>query len=253
MAFYTSLCRILDPESVLQNENMSRHTTFGVGGPARFFVSPRTEEQIRDVIALCREEQIPFFILGRGSNLLVADSGYDGVMIHLGRSWADIVCDGERITAQSGAALSQIAAAALEHGLGGFAFAAGIPGTLGGGVTMNAGAYGGSMSDVLESVRVLTEGGEFLTIPASEMELGYRTSRVSRENLVVLSAVIRLHPEDPQVIRAEMDDLTQRRIDKQPLEFRSAEKTLTDDEVGAAFRRIVDALKATAGIEVREG
>ena len=241
MAFYDSLCHILDPESIVQNESMSRHTTFGVGGPARFFVSPRSEEQIRDVIALCRAEDMPFFILGKGSNLLVADSGFDGVMIHLGRDWSKIVCEGVLITAQSGAALSQIAAAALENGLGGFAFAAGIPGTLGGAVTMNAGAYGGSMSDVLQTVRVLTEDGAFADIPASEMELGYRTSRVGREDLTVLSAVIRLHPEDPEAIRAEMDDLAQRRMDKQPLEFRSAGSTFKRPEGYFAGKLIQDA------------
>ena len=149
---------VLEKEQVLEAESMSRHTTFRIGGPADLFVVPKSVDEIAEVLKICREEKAPYFILGNGSNLLVSDKGYRGVVVQLYRGFGKITVSGEEIHAQAGALLSGIAAAARDASLTGFEFAGGIPGTLGGAVVMNAGAYGGEMKDVLKEVTVLTAG-----------------------------------------------------------------------------------------------
>lgn len=227
--FYEQLCALCGGASVKTDEPMKKYTTFRVGGPAKYLVSPKSEDCLRELILLCGREEIPYYILGNGSNLLVSDEGYDGVMILLGEGFSYVESSsaqtGTVLTAGAGTLLSRIAREALSLSLTGFEFAAGIPGTLGGAAVMNAGAYGGEMKDVLHSVRVLTKEGEIRELPAGELDLGYRTSRVLRENWIVLSACIRLAQGDPAAIRGQMDDLASRRREKQPLEYPSAGST----------------------------
>ena len=153
--FYERLIDIMDQESVLLDEPMKKHTTFRIGGPSDYFVLPKNIEEVKGVIALCKEKEVPFYILGNGSNLLVSDDGFRGVIIQLYKNMSHIEVEGNAIRAQVGALLSKIAAEALQNGLTGFEFASGIPGTLGGAVVMNAGAYGGEMKDVLTEVTAL--------------------------------------------------------------------------------------------------
>lgn len=239
--FYNKLAAIVRDEQVLRDEPMQKHTTFRVGGPADYFVMPETIEQVQKVVTLCKEEEIPYYIVGNGSNLLVSDKGYRGVIIQIGKRFGQIEVKGNQITAQAGALLSAVANRALEAGLAGFEFAAGIPGSLGGACVMNAGAYGGEMKDVLLSVTVLTPEGEVLTIPREELELGYRTSIIEKKHYLVLEAVIELQKGDPEEIKAVMDDLRQRRIDKQPLEYPSAGSTFKRPEGYFAGKLIQDA------------
>lgn len=239
--FEEALYQIIDKERVLLEEPMRKHTTFRVGGPAEYFVMPENTEEVQKVVSLCKEQEVPYFILGNGSNLLVSDQGIRGVVIQIFRSMNHIFVQGNLITAQAGASLAQIAAAASAGSLTGFEFAAGIPGTLGGAVVMNAGAYGGEMKDVLVSATVLTEEGGTLEIPAEDLELGYRTSIIAKKNYVVLEAKIALEKGNPDEIRAYMDELRQRRIDKQPLEYPSAGSTFKRPEGYFAGKLIQDA------------
>ena len=223
--FYEKLNSILTEDNILLEEPMKKHTTFRIGGPAKYYVMPQTREQVKDIIECCKESDMPYYILGNGSNLLVSDKGYEGVVIQIFKNMNEILVEGNVIKAQAGALLSTIAARALDAGLSGFECLAGIPGTLGGACVMNAGAYGGEMKDVLEEVLVLTEDGEFLTIPKEELELGYRTSIIAKKNYVVLEAVMRLEEGDKGVIKARMDELKEQRVTKQPLEYPSAGST----------------------------
>lgn len=235
------LTQILAPERVKAEEPMSRHTTFRVGGPADYFVEPETAEELRSVLQLCKEEGMPFYILGNGSNLLVGDRGYRGVMVSLGRAWSQIVVEGGVLRAGAGALLSAAARQALNHALTGLEFAAGIPGTVGGAVVMNAGAYGSEMCCVLTSATVLTEDGTVRTLPLSELELGYRTSCILRNGYVVLEAEMKLEPGDESAIRARMEELAGQRRSKQPLEFPSAGSTFKRPQGYFAGKLIQDA------------
>lgn len=239
--FAYKLEQILGKEQILKEEPMRLHTTFRIGGPAQFFVIPRTQEEAAAAVRLCRSEGAPYYIIGNGSNLLVSDKGYRGVVIQLFKEFSDINIEGTRIRAQAGASLAKIAAEALRAGLAGFEFAAGIPGTLGGACIMNAGAYGGEMKDVLLAVTVLTKDGEIREIPREELDMGYRTSRASREGWIVLGATIELARGDGKEIRAKMEDLKQRRTDKQPLEYPSAGSTFKRPEGCFAGKLIQDA------------
>lgn len=223
--FYEELKNTIPEARIQLDEPMKSHTTFRIGGPAKYFVIPETKEEIKAVIECCKRADMPYYILGNGSNLLVSDKGYEGVVIQIFKNMNQIVLDGERITAQAGAILSSVANKALEAELTGFEFAAGIPGTLGGACVMNAGAYGGEMKDVLVSVVVLTQDGEFLTIPKEELELGYRTSVIAKKNYIVLEATICLAKGDKEAIKARMDELKVQRTTKQPLEYPSAGST----------------------------
>lgn len=216
---------ILGEENVLVAEPMAKHTTFRVGGPADYYLIPQNVQQIKDAVALCKNSQIPYFILGNGSNLLVSDQGYRGAVIQIFRNMSDIEVEGSLIRAQAGALLSTVAKQALHHSLTNMEFASGIPGTLGGAVTMNAGAYGGEMKDILVEVTALTENGEVLVLKADELELGYRTSCIKTKNYIVLEAVIRLEHGEKEKIQARMDELKEQRVTKQPLEFPSAGST----------------------------
>lgn len=225
---------------VLFDEPMSQHTTFRIGGPADVFVMPENYEQIREVLRLCKEEKLPFFVLGNGSNLLVSDSGYRGVIIQMDRNMEEICLDGEEIHACAGALLSSVAVAARNASLTGFEFAGGIPGTIGGAAVMNAGAYGGELKDVLKEVTVMTREGEILTISADKLEMGYRTSIIKTAGYLVLEAVISLKKGDEEKIRAVMKELSERRTEKQPLDYPSAGSTFKRPEGYFAGKLIMD-------------
>ena len=241
MDILKDLCHITGEENVLTDELMSRHTTFRIGGPADFFVTPEKKEQIGQIIELCRGRNIPYYIVGNGSNLLVGDRGYRGVIIQVFKKMNQIRAEGEKIYAQAGALLSKVAAAALEASLTGLEFASGIPGTLGGALRMNAGAYGGEMKQVTESAQVLTPDGEILVIPVDELGMSYRTSVISRNDYVVLEAVLKLDRGSQEEIRACMEELKEKRVSKQPLEYGSAGSTFKRPEGYFAGKLIEDA------------
>lgn len=238
---YQKLTEWMPEERVKKEEPMRLHTTFRVGGPADLFVSPNSVEEVCKVTALCREEGVQYYIMGNGSNLLVSDQGYRGVIIQFYKEMNDISVEGTLLRAQAGALLSAVANRALSESLTGFEFAAGIPGTLGGACVMNAGAYGGEMKDVLKAVTVLTQEGEVLTLSNEELELGYRTSVIARKHYIVLEAEIALSEGKKEEIQAVMDDLKERRITKQPLEYPSAGSTFKRPEGYFAGKLIQDA------------
>ena len=233
-------CELLGKDKVLFEEPMSSHTTFRIGGPAEVFLMPESYEQIRSALALCREEGLPYFVLGNGSNLLVSDSGYRGVIIQMDRNMGDIELKGTEIRACAGALLSSVAAAARKASLTGFEFAGGIPGTLGGAVVMNAGAYGGEMKDVLREVTVMTKEGDIRVIPSDRLELGYRTSIIKKAGYLVLEAVISLEKGDPQAIQEKTKELASKRTEKQPLDYPSAGSTFKRPEGYFAGKLIMD-------------
>ncbi|MBS6955058.1 MAG: UDP-N-acetylmuramate dehydrogenase [Enterocloster asparagiformis] len=211
---------------VKEMEPMSRHTTFRIGGPAAFYAAPGDEAELAALLRLCRRENVPVRILGNGSNLLVSDRGLDGVVVAMEENWNYGGLSGENtLRAGAGLLLSRAAGLALKHSLTGLEFAAGIPGTVGGAVMMNAGAYGSEMKNVILSVRVMDQEGQVRVLDGGQMEFGYRTSCVASSGYVVLEAVMALEPGDAGEIRARMDDLAARRREKQPLEFPSAGST----------------------------
>ena len=232
---------LLGKEKVKVNEPMNRHTTFRIGGPADCFLLPSSQEELQEIIKICSDEKLPYFILGNGSNLLVSDKGYEGVIIQIYKQMNQVKVEGAQIHAQAGALLSMIAKRALDAELTGFEFAAGIPGTLGGACVMNAGAYGGEMKDVLKSVTVLTDKGEVKTLAKEELELGYRTSVIAKKGYIVLEAVLELQKGEKEKIQAVMDDLKERRVTKQPLEYPSAGSTFKRPEGYFAGKLIQDA------------
>ncbi len=232
---------IVGDDNVALDEPMSKHTSFRIGGPADLFVTPDDIDELRDVIAACRAAGVPHFVLGCGSDLLVADEGYRGVIVSCTKGLVNVAIDGETMACQAGVPLREASEMACELGLSGLEFACGIPGSVGGACFMNAGAYGGCVADVLESVRCLMPDGTQQSIPVEELALGYRASRVRNEGLVVLSATFRLHESDQDDIRARMDDFTQRRRKKQPLELPSAGSTFKRPEGHFAGKLISDA------------
>lgn len=239
--FSQILGTIAGAEGVKMQEPMKLHTTFRIGGPADYYVCPDTIEKLHKIIEACKKEEMPYFILGNGSNLLVSDAGYHGVVIQIYRNLNGIRTEGNSLIVQAGALLSQAARTALDAGLGGFEFAAGIPGTLGGAVVMNAGAYGGEMKDVLREVTVLDHCGEIRRIPVEELALGYRTSVIKTAGYVVLEAVLGLEKKDPAAIAEKMNELKERRVSKQPLEYPSAGSTFKRPEGYFAGKLIMDA------------
>ena len=226
---------------ILEAEPMKNHTTFRIGGPADALALPKTPEEVAEVVRFCNEHAQPYYVLGNGSNLLVSDEGYRGIVLQLYRNFNDIQVNGEMITVQSGAMLAAVARTAYQNGLTGLEFASGIPGTIGGAVVMNAGAYGGEMKHVLREVTVLTKEGEVLAIPAKALELGYRTSVIPKNGWIVLGAVLQLKKGDPEQILARMEELKEQRITKQPLDLPSAGSTFKRPEGYFAGKLIMDA------------
>lgn len=226
---------------ILVAEPMKNHTTFRIGGPADALALPKTPEEVAEVVRFCHEHAQPYYVLGNGSNLLVSDEGYRGLVLQLYRNFNEIQVNGEMITVQSGAMLAAVARTAYQTGLTGLEFASGIPGTIGGAVVMNAGAYGGEMKNVLKEVTVLTKEGEVLVIPAKALELGYRTSVIPKNGWIVLGAVLQLKKGDQEQILARMEELKEQRITKQPLDLPSAGSTFKRPEGYFAGKLIMDA------------
>lgn len=240
-ALVQRLSQIVGKDNVLVDEPMSEHTTFKVGGPADIFVTPDDADELADVLEACHEADVPYFVLGCGSDLLVSDEGYRGVIISMTEEFIGVSVDGREMSCQAGVGLREASEMACELGLSGLEFACGIPGSIGGACYMNAGAYNGCIADVLKSVRVLLPDGTVDTLSVEELDLGYRKSRIADEGLVVLSATFLLKPADPEEIREVMDDLTRRREEKQPLELPSAGSTFKRPEGYFAGKLISDA------------
>ena len=234
-------CQQLGDECVRFEEPMCDHTTFRIGGPAEVFVMPESYEQIAWVIRQCRQAELPYFILGNGSNLLVSDAGYEGVVISTTEGLTRLEAEGERIFASSGQLLSRTAKRALKEGLTGLEFAAGIPGTIGGALVMNAGAYGSEIKDVLEYARVMTPEGEILTLGPKELKMDYRTSCIPAMGYTVLDACFRLKKGNRDEIEAYMNELSLKRREKQPLQYPSAGSTFKRPKGHFAARLIEDA------------
>lgn len=226
-------------ERFKQNEPMSAYTTFKTGGAADLFLEPSSAEEIIFALELLKDGSVPYIIIGKGSNLLVSDDGFRGAVIKLGEKFSAIGLNGTTITAQSGASMASVAALALKNGLTGLEFAAGIPGSVGGGVCMNAGAYGGELKDIIKTVSVLKDG-EIKTLKCEECGFGYRSSRIMREKMIALGAEFELQRGDYSEISAKMKDFAERRISKQPLEYPSAGSTFKRPEGYFAGKLIED-------------
>ena len=228
-------------DHIYREEPMKNHTTFRIGGNAEVFAAPDSADGIERVLQICREENIPYTVIGNGSNLLVGDRGVCGVVLQIYRNYASIRIEGTDLYVQAGALLGQTAAAAAREGLTGLEFASGIPGTIGGAAAMNAGAYGGEMKDVLVWVKAIDRDGHVRQYAAEELELGYRTSRIQKEALVVLEVKLTLQQGDPVKIRERMEELKEQRVAKQPLEYPSAGSTFKRPEGYFAGKLIMDA------------
>ena len=233
--------KFVPEDNMRLQEPMAGHTTFRIGGPADCFVQLENEEQLRGLQHYLNQVGLPWFVLGNGSNLLVSDKGFAGVVLQIGQKMRDITVTGCRITAQAGATLAQVARTAMEHGLTGLEFASGIPGTVGGGVVMNAGAYGGEMSQVVERVVVVDRDGEHMELDNDTMGFGYRNSTIRNNPFIVTEVVFRLKQGEREEIRAAMEELAARRREKQPLEFPSAGSTFKRPEGYYAGKLIMDA------------
>ena len=240
-SMYEYIESFIPGEQILFHEPMSKHTTFRVGGEAACMIYVQTEEEIRKLVSYLNQIEEDYFMLGNGSNLLVGDKGYRGIVIKFGRQMEEIQVDGERMTVKAGALLSKAAVTAKEHGLTGLEFAAGIPGSMGGAIVMNAGAYDGEMKQIVESVRIMDRNGEILTLDNDAMEFGYRTSVVKDRPYIVLEVVLRLQPGDKEAIGARMEELAALRKSKQPLEYPSAGSTFKRPEGYYAGKLIMDA------------
>ena len=242
MGIIERISQFVPKENILEKELMSRHTTFKVGGPCFILVKIDEVSQLKALLPYLVEEKIPYFFLGNGSNLLVSDKGYEGVVITFSKKLAeDVTVDGDKIVAGGGVLLSKVAKCALDESLTGFEFAAGIPGTVGGAMVMNAGAYDGEMKQIVENVEVIDKAGNLRVLSCEEMEFGYRTSILKREPFIVTKTTFKLNKGDKNVIKEKMDDLAARRRDKQPLEFSSAGSTFKRPEGHFAGKLIMDA------------
>lgn len=228
-------------EDILKSEPMKKHTTFRVGGEAACMVRISSPEQLKAIIPYLKCVEIPYFIIGNGSNLLVGDRGYDGVILQINDQFNKIEVQETVMKVQAGALLSQVSKCALEHGLAGLEFASGIPGTIGGGVVMNAGAYGGEMKQIVRTVTVLNSQGEVMELDKDTMEFGYRSSIIKNRSFIVLEVLLELENGNPEEIRTKMDELARRRREKQPLEFPSAGSTFKRPEGYFAGKLIMDA------------
>lgn len=227
-------------ENIRFDEDMSRHTTFKTGGKADAFADAGSAEEIALLIKICRENNIPYIIVGNGSNLLVSDNGIRGLVIHIGRNMSECTIEGETAAAQAGILMSALASKLLKAELSGFEELSGIPGTFGGGIFMNAGAYGGEIKNVLKEVTYLDENSEIVTSPADRLNLGYRTSMFQTGNYVILSGVLELKKGNAEEIRAKTDEYKKRRIEKQPLNLPSAGSTFKRPEGYFAGKLIED-------------
>lgn len=225
MKFEQFVCELSNEKiEYLENCPMCRHTTFGIGGAADVFVTPKDSCELARVISLAKKYNVPYLVIGNGSNLLVSDMGIEGAVIKVG-DWKEISCDGQTVVCSAGVKLANLCKYCEECGLTGLEFGYGIPGTVGGALYMNAGAYGGEMKDVVASCECINEKGEIVTVLSEDMLLGYRTSIFKTNKKVITSVTFKLKKGDKAEIRAKMDDFMGRRIAKQPLEEKSAGST----------------------------
>lgn len=243
-----ALKQFLPAKNILIEEPMKKHTTFQIGGNADCFVRVENILQLKEVQGYLQSRQIPYYVLGNGSNLLVSDEGYRGVILEIAGKMNRIRVEGTCILAQAGALMSKIAYVAFENSLTGFEFAAGIPGTIGGGVVMNAGAYGGELKDVVTLVQALSRDGEEMYFDNDTMEFGYRTSILKKEPYIATAVKIQLQEGDRKEIKATMNDMARKRREKQPLEFPSAGSTFKRPEGHFAGELIMNA--GLRGIQV---
>ena len=238
---YDKVVDIVGEENVHTDEPMSRHTTFRIGGNADYFVKPGNADEVAAVIAVCREYNIPYFILGNGSNLLVSDDGYRGMIINIMDNMDSVTVDGRINTAQAGAMLVRVSVMARDNALTGLEFASGIPGTIGGAVYMNAGAYGGEMKNVVKTVRAIDEYGRIYELDSEKMDFSYRHSIVEERKLIVLEVTLELEHGSREAIDDRMKELAEARRSKQPLEYPSAGSTFKRPEGYFAGKLIMDA------------
>lgn len=215
---YEQLVKFTRAENIVLNKSLKSHTYTHLGGNADYFITPRTYEEVQQIVAFAHEESIPFILLGNGSNLIIKDGGIRGIVMYLGQL-CDITIEENKVIAQSGALIADVSKRAYEAGLTGLEFSCGIPGSIGGALFMNAGAYGGEVKDVLESALIVTRTGELRTVQASELDFAYRKSNIPDNKWIVLEARFALKAGDPVEIKALMDDLTEKRQSKQPLEY----------------------------------
>lgn len=239
-AFREVVAEILPKKNIYYKEPMSRHTSFRVGGEAACLLQIETKEQLAKILSYLQKTERDYFILGNGSNLLVGDKGYPGTIIHMGQNIAGIRIEKDRLYVEAGALLSRVAKAALEASLSGLEFASGIPGSMGGAVVMNAGAYGGEMKQVVESVSVMDKNGEIMELSGEAMEFGYRTSVIKNRPLIVLEVTLKLQQGEHAQIRQKMEELAKKRREKQPLEYASAGSTFKRPEGYYAGKLIMD-------------
>lgn len=244
--FAAALLKRLPQADIRQSEDMKKHTTFRVGGAADYYINVHSTEDLKEGIACCRQYQMPVYVLGNGSNVLVSDEGLRGVVFQLDHDFSEVDLKQEKdgtiyVTAQAGALLSKLGNLMLEKELTGFEWAAGIPGTIGGAVYMNAGAYGGEMKDIVRSVTVLTKDLEIETRELSQLFLGYRHSALMDEDAYILSVTFAMQRGGREVIAAKMEELANRRKEKQPLEYPSAGSTFKRPEGYFAGKLIEDA------------
>lgn len=255
--FYHQLMKLLKAEQIRKDEPLAKHTTFQIGGPARFVLLPETVEQVADLIKLCKEKNMPYYIIGNGSNLLVSDQGYDGTVIKISQALSSVTIEEKKsltseseatnlekkqfiVRAQAGILLSKLANVIAENDLTGFEFASGIPGTLGGAVTMNAGAYDGEIKDSILEALVVKEDGEIVTLSKEELKLDYRKSIIQEKNYIVLEAAFLFEKGNKEAILEKMKDLNARRREKQPLEYPSAGSTFKRPKGFYAGKLIMD-------------
>ncbi len=217
-----------------RNCSLSPYTTMKIGGECDIMITPDSETALAEILKACFDAGVRVFVLGRGSNVLISGKGFRGCVVRIGKALGHISVSGRTIKAGAGASLRELCAAACENGLSGLEFAYGIPGTVGGAMRMNAGAYGGEMKDVVKGCRCVDKDGRFTELDAAEMELGYRTSVFSKKELWVVSAEFELVPKEKEKIRARMEELMQKRRDKQPLEYPSCGSTFKRPKNGFA-------------------
>ena len=238
---YEELCKAVGESNVLVEEPMCKHTTFKVGGNAAFFVTPEDVEAVKCALKVCRESGVPYYIVGNGSNLLVSDEGFPGVIVQICNKMNAFEIKEGKIKAQAGSLLTKVANQISKAGYTGMEFAVGIPGTVGGAVAMNAGAYGGEIKDVITSALVLTRDGEVSRLNKEDLKLGYRSSSVIEQQYIVLEAEFELEKGQIEKIQAICDENTKARVEKQPLEYPSAGSTFKRPEGYFAGKLIMDA------------
>ncbi len=242
---YDKLQIVVAKEQIITDEPLSKHTTFRIGGPCDYFVNIKKEDELIGVIRLCRDEKVPYFLIGNGSNLLVADEGFRGVVLKIDDCSEEFTVQEEEnsllVTGSAGMNLSSFAMKVGNLGLTGFEFAAGIPGTLGGAVFMNAGAYGGEIKDCIHCAKVVSFDGEVINLSKEELQLSYRNSIVQKEGYLILSATFRFVKGNKNEILQRIEELNRRRKEKQPLEYPSAGSTFKRPEGYYAGKLIMDA------------